>query len=408
VTVEIKRGITEDELVAAITPISAAFGEGATPEQIEDSKLLTELDRFLLAYDGGDIVGTASEFSFELTLPGGATIPIGGVSDVAVAATHRRRGILRQLMARQLDAIAERGEPVALLTASESSIYGRFGYGLATSTASIRIETDHAAFQREPEAGGRLRMVFGDEARKVVPEAYERYRRARAGSLTRSDRYWELLFRDRQKDRGGASARFDVVHQDAGGRADGFVTYRIANEWPDSIARNECRVIELLAADAEVEAALWRFVLDLDLVGEVSARDVAVDAPLRWRLADPRRLRFVRQRDWLWARLLDVPAALSARSFGPGEPVVIEVVDAFRPQTAGQYRDGPDGCERVSDAADADVRCDVADLGAAYLGGVSFGTLARAGRVDELRAGATAAADALFATDVAPFCTTMF
>lgn len=407
-TIEIKRGITEDELVASLVPTSAAFGHRPSDEQVAESKLLSELDRFLLAYDGGDIVGTAAEFSFELTVPGGGTIPVGGVSDVGVAPTHRRRGILRMLMERQLDAIAERGEPLAVLTASETSIYGRFGYGLASSTHSYRIETGHAAFRTEPVAGGRLRMVGGDEARKVVPVAYERYRRTRPGTLSRSDRYWELMFRDREDNRDGASARFDVVHEDDAGDPDGLVTYRVAREWPDVLARNECRIIELLAADPEVEAALWRFVLDLDLVTEVYARDVAVDCPIRWRLVDPRRLRVVRQRDWLWARILDVPAALSARANGDAPPVVLEVVDGFRRQTGGLYRVGPDGCERVGDAVDADVRCDIADLGAAYLGGVSFATLHRAGRVAELRPGAARAADALFATDVAPFCTTMF
>ena len=327
---------------------------------------------------------------------------------------NRRRGILTALMRRQLDDVAERGEPMAILTASEAVIYPRDGYGLASQYAGVEIDTRRAAFDVPVRDTGRLRLVDKEEAAKIQPPLFDAYRRTRPGELSRSDRFWEVIFLDRERWRDGFSAHFHVVHETEGGEADGYARYRVKEEWDDSGPASVVGVMEAIGADPEVEAALWRYLFELDLVRKAKCFRRPVDDWLRWRLADGRTYRTTHLNDWLWVRPLDTVVALSARRYATEGSLVLEVADAFRPDgaAAGRFQlDGaPDGasCARLDVAGpDADLSLDVVALGAAYLGGVSFRSLAEAGRVHGDPA-AIARADALFASTPLPFCSTPF
>jgi predicted acetyltransferase len=394
------RPVTDDEYAHFVRRIENSFGQHAIDERIEHWRQGAQLDRSLAAFDAGEIVGTTDSGLFDLTLPGLGTIPAAGVTAVGVLSTHRRRGILTRLMARQLDDAVARDEPVAILTASEAPIYGRFGYGWATSQAAAVIQREHTAFAHPVEDQGRVRFVEAAEAAKLLPVAHDRARRLRPGEINRPPDWWRNRL-----------AYFFAVHESGPGReVDGYVSYRTSDRSNFGLPGVQVFVVDLMGVSAEVEAVLWRFVFDIDLTGEIRAAKLPVDDPIRWRLADPRRLRVESVVDDIWVRLLDLPRALSARAYGADGEVVFEVSDPFRPANDGRYLvSAGAGCTRTD--RDADVAVGVDDLGSTYLGGVRFSTLAAAGRVRELRPGALARADALFGpvgAEPAPFCHTGF
>jgi predicted acetyltransferase len=403
-----------DELEAFFRPVLRGFGHPApTPENIEDERLIWEPARSLGALDGDDWVGGTGAFTMDLTLPGGAVIPAAGVTMVGVAATHRRRGILTELMRRQLDDIAAGPEPVAILTASESIIYGRFGYGVATRGVRQRLAVGHARLRPDaPMAGGRLRVMTIDEARAALPAAYERIRAGRPGWVRRSEAWWEThVFLDRPDQRDGATALYVLGHHDDSGPLDGWAAYRVAVDWRDRLPASRVVVEDIAAVDDAVQLALWQGLVDVDLSVEVDALHVAVDDPLPWAVADPRRVRTSELSDWLWLRILDVPAALGPRRWGAAGRVVLDVVDRFRPASGGRFAVAAEatgtGTVTATDEP-ADLVLGAEELGALALGGVAPSLLARAGRIAEERAGALAVADALFRAERAPHCATEF
>ncbi|MCU1463522.1 MAG: hypothetical protein JWO37_3597 [Acidimicrobiales bacterium] len=407
------RPIVPDEFRAFSRAVEAAFGQQPTDVEIDLWRDVTEFERTIAAFDDDGIVGTAGAFTMQLTLPGGATIPVAGVTAVSVATSHRRRGLLSAMMRRQLDDVAARGEPVAVLTASESVIYGRFGYGLATSFLSTRIAQPNGGLAQPLSEPGRCRRVDVDEAGIVLPDIYDRYRVTQPGEVSRPDAWWHQRLTDHEPWREGASAYFHVVHDDEGGRPDGYLTYRVRGHWTGShLPGATVEVDELCASTPNARRALWRHALSIDLAAAVTAFNVPVDEALRWELADPRRLEVTALSDHLWARLLDVPAALSARAYAVPGRVVLDVADQFRPGGPADGRfvldTGPDGVQCRPTEEPADLTMAVADLGALYLGGTTATTLARAGRVRERRPGALDEADLLFGTALAPFCVTHF
>ncbi len=400
-----------DDFVAFMEPVWRAFGEPApSAEEIDDERLLWEPERSLGAVDGSEWVGATGAFTFELTLPGATTAPAAGVTMVGVAQTHRRRGVLTALMAAQLDDVAERRDPFAILTASESSIYGRFGYGPATFSTELELRTDRSRFRDPLEGRGRLRVVRLAEAGDAMAAAYERCRRQRAGAVDRRKEYWQRVQRDRPSSRDGASALFVVTHTDDDGEPDGYATYRIKQRWPSGLPDHTAVVTDLYGVDPDIEAILWRFLCDIDLVATVRARTRPEDDPLRWRLAEPRQLRTKDLSDWLWVRVLDVPAALTARRYATEDSLVLTVEDRFRPASGGRFRleTGGDGADCEPTTAGADLILGAEELGAMVLGGVAPSLLARAGRIDEPTPGALARADSVFLCEPRPFCGTMF
>ncbi|MDF2743291.1 MAG: Enhanced intracellular survival protein [Actinomycetia bacterium] len=390
--------------------LATAFGETLSEEERADHDRWFEYDRSIAAFDGDRMVGTGGAYSMDLTLPGLTTIPIGGLTAISVLPTHRRRGILRSMIAYHFEEVERRGELVSALGASESVIYGRFGYGMATTFADYEIDPRRGQFLRPVASRGRLRLLEPEETAKIVPPLYDRYRRGQPGELSRPQMWWDVYARDPEWSRQGASRHYDVVYESGPGRVDGWVSYRIESRWPNGLAANIVKVRMLVGLTVEAEAALWRYLLDLDLAGTIKLIDRPADDPIRWRLADPRRLRVTEVGDQLWVRLLDLPGALAARRYAVDDALVLEVSDALRPRNQGRFRleGGPDGATCEPTTAEPDLALDVADAGAAYLGGASLVSLARAERVAERTPGALLRADRMFAASPPPICTTHF
>jgi predicted acetyltransferase len=401
--IEVRR-IAPHEFEELLVLDGRAFGVTYADDELEDLRQLLELDRQLVAVDGPELVGAAGAWTFDLTLPGGATLPTAGVTWVSVSGTHRRRGILRRLMARQLDDVAERGEPLATLTASESVIYGRFGYGLATFRTKLVVESRRVAFRSDLGADGLVRYADPSTARKVLPVLYERLRARQPGTVTRSDKWWDFLFLDHASRRGAATALFHGVHPD------GYVSYRVEEGRLSGFLANRVLVRELVALTPEAYASLWRFLLGLDLADDVEWTRASRDEPLRWMVDDPRRVRTEFVDDDVWLRLIDVERAFGARRYGTDDRLVVDVVDDFRPDTSGRYEiaGSPDGADCRRTTKEADLALTVADLGSLHLGGVAASSLARARRIEERTPGAARRADAFFASDPPPHNQTAF
>jgi len=373
-----------------------------------------ETDRMWVVEDRGQFVGNGGVRTMDVTVPGPAggpcpVIPMGGVTAVGIHPTHRRRGFLSQMMAQMLADCRSRGEPVAGLIASESVIYGRFGFGLASDSADYRIDSSRSSFKVAPRHSD-VQLIDHAEAAKVLPGIFDAARKGRAGEPGRPPAYWDELLADKPGDRQGKTASFFAVCDN------GYATYR--GKWgSDTLRAERVEVIvdEVQSADPEVQAALWRFVLDLDLIGPVTFRRRPLDEPVRWRLADPRQLQTSAVYDRLYLRILDVPAALTARGYRAESGVTIEVL----PDDAGGHDPavgvwrldaGPEGatCSKVMAGAEADLRLKVTALGSLYLGGVTATTLAAAGLIEALTPGGLAAADRLFATAPGPSTVTGF
>ncbi|MFC9885796.1 GNAT family N-acetyltransferase [Streptomyces pilosus] len=380
---------------------------GGTPEAEEERELwraLTEYDRFLGAWEGGECVASAGAFRFRLTVPGGASVAAAGVTMVSVAATHRRRGVLTSMMRRQLDDVRSWGEPLAVLTASEPAIYGRFGYGAATFQADAEIDTRRAGLSVPPGTDDvHLRYVDPADALDACEAVYARLVPGRPGMVARGPGWERLGVLDPESDRGGASPLQCVVAE-RDGRTVGYARFRVKPSWGPGGPDGEVLLSALEALDAAAGAALWRFLFDIDLTSTLVARGRPVDESWQYLVSDIRRGRPT-LKDALYVRLVDVGAALAARTYRAPVDVVLEVEDAFCPWNAGRWRLSGDAkgasCERTEDAAD--LALSVRELGAAYLGGVGLTALASAGRVRELRYGALAEASLAFGSDPAPW-----
>jgi predicted acetyltransferase len=413
-----RRPIDADEFEAFARADAVAFGFTMTASDREAEKTALEFDRTLAAFDGAAVVGTTATLTLDLTLPGGAVLPAGGLTWTSVLPTHRRRGVLTGLIRGQLDLSREREEPLSILQASEATIYGRFGYGAATHELGFALASDASQFRPEVGGllGGDLQVVDGAQAKAILSDTFDRLRGDIPGSVGRSERLWNSYLLDPDHHRDGASSMFHVTHRDPQGVIDGYVSYRVKADWSGGIPGGSLIMKELIASGPAAHAALWRYCLDMDLIAHVEAECAPEDEPLRWLLASPRHMRFRHLNDGLWLRILDIPTALSHRSYAlttPGtapDALVLEVDDPFYGRVGDRYllEAGPEGATCSFTARSADLSLDVAELGALYLGAVDFGALVRARRVRELTPGAAARADVLFRTDRAPWCSTHF
>ncbi|MEU3839182.1 GNAT family N-acetyltransferase [Streptomyces sp. NPDC028635] len=381
---------------------------GGVAESEEERALwrdLTEFDRSLAAWDGDAVVGTAGAFSFLLTVPGGAAVPAAGVTMVGVAATHRRRGLLTAMMRRQLDDVRLRGEPLAVLTASEPSIYGRFGYGAASHQLGAEIDTARVSLA-VPQGTDDVRLRYAEpgDAVRECEAVYARLVPGRPGMLARHRPGWERVgLLDPESERDGASP-LQCVLAEHGGEVVGFARFRVKPAWGPGGHDGTVILTELYGLHPAAQAALWRFLYDIDLTSTLVVRGRPVDEAWQYQVSDIRRC-VLRMRDQYYVRLVDVGAALAARTYQAPVDVVLEVSDPFCPWNEGRWRLSGDAkgasCERTTDPAD--LALSVRELGAAYLGGVPLTALAAAGRVRELRGGALTEASVAFGSAVAPW-----
>jgi predicted acetyltransferase len=405
------RRITSDELPSFIRTTARAFLE-QVEEGARDLALWPEVPRAWVAEEDGVLLGTACTLSLELTLPGGARLPMGGLSWVGVVPTARRRGILAELVDRHLRDAIDHDEPVAGLFASESSIYRRFGYGIATFGVRASIETGRAQPAPAPylDVGGHIGPVDRRRALELLPSLHDRYRRTRAGEVSRTPDLWRAWFADEQRESPTSRPLEHVVHVDDSGEVDGALLYRVSHDdWPDSIPDVRLEVPLIRTVSDAARSALTRHVLELDLVRTVTFDGLAVEDPLRWTLAEPRQLRTRSLTDGLWLRPLDVTAVLAARRFEADADLVLEVHDPTGP-AAGRYRleitDGAAACAPTNRTPDIEV--DASGLGSLVLGGVSPLTLGAAGRIGERTAGSLGRMTAAFRTLEPPSCTMAF
>jgi predicted acetyltransferase len=391
-----------EEFSEAVFAIGQYFALDPTEERMERFSKNLPIERMHAVWEDGSIVGGGGAFPFELTVPG-AIVPTAGVTVVGTYPTHRRRGVLSRLMRAQLDDVHERGEPLALLWASEETIYGRFGYGMASFCGEITVPREYSMFARPLEREGTLRFVDAQEALELFPRVWDKVRRTTPGMLGRTRNWWELRILFEQPGAEGGPKRFVVLER--GGRPDGYAIYRHKPRFTDGSADSDVNVLEAIALDGRPTAELWRYLFDIDWSARTTASLLPVDHPLFQLLAYPRRMQF-RVGDGLWARLVDVGAALSARGYATGGAVVFDVTDAFCPWNEGRWRLADGTAKRTT--ASPQLRCDVTALGAVYLGGFTFSQLVRGGRLEELRRGAAARADAMFASAPAPWCPEIF
>jgi predicted acetyltransferase len=399
--IEVRAATTTDELRQAFQ-IWHFFGATPTDDDVERFGPLLD-GGMLAAWDRELAVGGAGAFPFVLSVPGGS-VRAGGVTVVGVRPTHRRRGVLTALMRRQLDDLHEQGIPAAYLWASEGTIYRRFGYGLAALNASMQLPRERTAFARPVEPYGTLRLISAEEALDVLPGIYDRVFAQRPGMFSRSRLWWESrVLADLPERRGGAGEQNRLLLE-VDGRPEGYALYRIKQTFEDWVSTGSWIVPEAMGTTARATAAIWRYLLDADWTAKIEAPRLPVDHELVHLLAEPRRMRLV-VTDSLWVRLVEVGTALAARSYGPGE-VVVELADAFCPWNEGRWRISADAVDRTD--AEPELRLDAETLGAVYLGGFGFRQLADALRVEELRPGAVAGADALFLRERAPWCPEVF
>ncbi|GGK74452.1 GNAT family N-acetyltransferase [Streptomyces flaveus] len=409
------RPITETEIPDWIRALNTGFlrPPAVSEAEIADRSSYLVPERTLGAFDGGRCVATFRSFAQELTVVGGGFVPADAISNVTVTSTHRRRGLLTRMMARDLAAAKERGDVVATLIAAEYLIYGRYGFGPATTATEWTIEVPRAGLDPRwagPDDGGRIDLVDGEDVRKIGPELHERLRRVRPGVVDRDERWWQVSTGVLTLDRVAWTEPFYAVYRNAHGEAEGLLTYTTDGEWDDGKQPlNTAKVKDMIAVSPAAERALWQHVCSVDWVTAVKTGHRAPDDLLPLLLPDPRAARLTTQADWLWVRILDVVRALEARTYAGTGTLVLEVTDPDG-LSAGRYRldASPDGasCVRTTDAAE--LTLGASELAALWLGDESAVRLAALGRVAESRAGAATTADALLRTSRRPWCPDVF
>jgi predicted acetyltransferase len=403
------RTITDDDAELFRIRASRGFGNDADTDEasMQRFKEIFDYDRTFGVFDGDDMIGTGGALSLGVTVPGGAELPMAGTTVVTVQPTHRRRGVLRLLMERHLDDVASRGEPLAGLWASESTIYGRFGYGPATFRQVAKVDA-RAVEMRSEVPNGSLRLLEEDEAEAVVRPVYEAARSRRAGFLTRSDAWWtNRLLVDPEAWREGKSKLRRVAFEEDG-LVTGYANYRQKAEWDDFVAGGEVDVTEVITTTPEAHTALWSYLTNIDLFPTVECWNMPMDDPLVWQVTDRRRVA-LKMADGLWVRVMDVPSALEGRRYDNDGVVTFDLHDPASPQTSGTYRlevvDGVGQCQLVDSGSDLEFDADV--LGSLYLGGADAIALYTAGRMTG-DPGAALTLHRVFRSDQPPWCPEVF
>ncbi|WP_343710056.1 enhanced intracellular survival protein Eis [Mycobacterium sp.] len=381
----IVRTATEDDWPAIMLLEDTGFGVSMHPDSVAAWREVTAPGGVVVVCERHDVVGVAVGLDLQLTVPGGAVLRTGGISGVSVAPTHRRRGILRAMLAELHRRTTDSGCAVAALTASEGGIYGRFGYGPATVEHELTIDRRFARFHRDAPDPGGVHLIRPAAHRDELAAVYERWRRRTPGGLARPVALWDELLADRETMRGGGTPWFGFLHPD------GYALYRVHGDDQRSV-----RVHELKAVTTGAHVALWRALLGLDLMPTVVVGTHPAD-PLPYLLTDARLARTTARQDDLWLRIMDIPAALEARSYAADLRCVLELSGE-----GGRFTLEIDGgrarCTPTGAAPDVDMDRDV--LGSMYLGVHRVPALAAANRLRTNDVALMHRLDAAFASDV--------
>ena len=385
--------------VGFLFPIADGYPEYYLPE--------VDLDRTWGAFDDGRVVGTLRSFATPFTAPGPAEISVAALTNVTVAPTHRRQGLLTKMITADLRASAERGEALGILIASEYPIYGRFGYGAAVEGASYEVDLRTTRFRHPRD--GTTELVDEGTLRREAPALYERFRLGQTGSIGRSERWWDRALHQVEVPGDKPAPGYQVLYRSPDGTPEGYVRYRATQSSEGMRSTGELTVDELVAVTPAAYEQLWHYCCDVDLVVTVRAGDRPVDEHLGWLLQDGRAVRQHTRYDFVWVRVLDVVAALSSRRYGTDGRLVVEVSDPHGFAT-GRFalEGGPGGATCAPTRDDAELTLSVDALGSLYAGGVSPHVLRAAGRIEEHRDGALHRAAAMFQTSTAPWCSTWF
>jgi predicted acetyltransferase len=408
-TTEVRR-VRDEEFDAWCDAIDVGFNSPQERGGASFYRRFFDLDRCWGAFDAGRPVGTFRGISFDLTLPGGAFVPIDGISSVTVSATHRRQGLLSRMMSGELAAARERGEALVALIAAEWPIYGRFGFGAATEAARWTLDAGSARFDRE--LPGSVELVDVPTARAEAPGVYDRLRAATPGAVSRADYRWEMNLGLLRRDE--AHEPRDVLLalcRDETGSAVGYVRYKISRQdWVHQRPNQAIEILDLIAVGVEYEARLWKYLADHDWVSEVVGPDSGRGDEL-WRdlLVDRRTVWSGNQWEGQWLRIIDPVTALAGRRYEVPGRVVLRILDkdGFAEGTFA-VEGGPDGAWCAPTGESPEITLPARALGSLYLGEYSAARFAQAGLIEEHRTGAIARFGAMFHTAIAPWTPTTY
>lgn len=415
-SIEIVHPVPVDEASAWAAAMAMTFLEDPSPDahpaSDEARRRDWSADRRWGARSAGRWVGTLAALDRSVTVPGGE-LAVDALSMVTVAATHRRRGVLRSMLTDSLHAARDRGDAASVLIAAEWPIYGRFGYSPAETTAWYALNPRLPGASVAPADADAVRQADVVEVAGLAPAVFARARQLRAGNIDRPSSWWDRVLGMNGLAAEKVQGRVPtyVVH-DGADDVDGYLAWVGTRPFDIDGSAGAIEVVDLCAASDQAYRGLWVYLTGMDLIGAIVIKRRPIDEPLRWLLRDGRSLRQTNAADGVWLRLLDVARALSARRYGVADQLVIEVLDdAPGGYAAGRYllEGGPDGASCVpTSTLGGDLALDQRVLASSYFGGFSLAQQAHRNLVDEHTPGATARFDALFATRLAPWCATNF
>jgi predicted acetyltransferase len=401
------RNIDESELGAWVRQRGIGFLNREHEETAEFIRPTVDLERTWAAFDGSKLVGSLRSFANRLTVPGPASVPAAALTNVTVAPTHRRRGLLTEMILADLRHSAELGEAVGILIASEYPIYGRYGYGPAIDSARYSVSTVGLRFCRPSE--GSVELVELDELHAVAPGVYERFRAAQPGSIDRHPHWWDRTLRQVEVPGMDPHKGFSALYRSPAGDPEGYVRYTGKQDWDGMSPRGTLELEELVATTGAAYQALWEYCCNVDLVTTVEAATRPVDELLPLLVNDARLAKQVERYDFVWVRVLDTRLALAGRRYAVEGRLVLEVVDGAG-LAGGRFvlEGGPEGASCTASDETAELTFPVDSLGSVYAGGVPVSRLVAAGRVEEHVPGAAARADLMFSSAPVPWCATWF
>ena len=397
---EIKILDTEEQLIRSVNIFrQAMFGlPSIGPVNSEWVQKLLQPGRVYGAFDGDELVGTANSFQSSLRLPGGKQVAHAAVTHVGVSPTHVRRGVVSNLLEQQLHDFHQQGIVVASLRASQGQVYQRFGYGIASESLSIEIDKNHGVFNLPAGSEAPIRLLPASEAWTLLEAIYQHYPPERAGTLSRWPQWWAFQVLRQQT---AAGNEYVAVLGEPGAET-AFVRYHAKAEENWLFSRTRTLVVDdLVAAQPADYRALLKFLFSLDVTQRIHFSSRALDDVLPLLIANPRALTLGPVRDETWLRIIDVHAALNARPYQSGVPVVVQINDPLLTNNNQRLQISEDGAAPTRLAAE--ITLDISQLGSLLLGGTKAWQLAHAGRIDEHTEGAIARFDQLIQTHTLPY-----